>query len=104
MKSSTKRAFSLLLSLIFFASALFVYAIFIIPAYNQVINLRSMVVGKQSVLDNQSQAIKKVNTLIQQYQGAGSLQDVISMSLPNNEDVASILSQLYGVARFNGMD
>ena len=103
MKASTKRAFSLLLASAFFVGTLFVYAFFIKPSYDGVILLRSMVVGKQQILEDQGQVIKKVNALIQQYQGAGSLQNVISLSLPTNEDVASILGQLYGIARFNGM-
>ena len=103
MKSSAKRAFSLLVSVILLIGALAVYAFFVRPAYDGVTALRGTLIAKQKLFVDKQAAVKKVQSLIMQYQGAGSLQDAISLSLPQNEEVSSVFNQLQAIAASNGM-
>ncbi len=104
MKASVKRAFSLLISAVFLIGAMIAYGAFIKPAYDNATILRGTMFAKQQLFDEKKQAVDKVSALITQYQGAGRLQDVISMSLPPREDVSSVFNQLQAIALLNGID
>ncbi len=103
MRPAAKRAFSLLLSIILLVAALFIYGLFIQPEYSELSVLRGRLSGQKNLFLNKQEAITKVESLIKQYQGAGRLQDTISMSLPGGEDLASVFNQLQGIAAFNGL-
>lgn len=103
MKPTAKRAFSLLFSAILLIAALVVYALLIKPEYNEIVKLRAQLKGQKDLFLEKQQAIAKVESLIKQYQGAGRLQDTISMSLPGREDLASVFNQLQALAVFNGL-
>lgn len=103
MKSSAKRASSLLVSGLLLVGSFVVYGLFIRPAYDEVSVLRGRLVAKQNLFDEKRAAVDKVKSLIMQYQGAGKLQDVISMSLPQDEEVSSVFNQLQAIASANGM-
>ncbi len=102
MKPSAKRAISLLISVVLFVVALVIYALLIRPAYDEIVKLRGVLVGKQDLLKEQRGAIDRVNTLVEQYQGTGNLQEIVNLSLPDNEELSSVFSQLYAIARFTG--
>lgn len=103
MKSSAKRALSLLVSIVFFVVALVIYALLISPAYEEIVRLRGVLFGKRELIQEQRGAIDKVNSLIQKYQGTSNLQEVVNLSLPNNEELSSVFGQLYAIARFSGV-
>lgn len=103
MKASAKRALSLFVSCVLLVGALVVYAAFVRPAYTEVTALRGQLIAKQNLFDEKSAAVDKVKALIMQYTGAGKLQDVISLSLPQDEEVSSVFNQLQAIASSNGM-
>ncbi len=103
MKAPAKRAFSLLVSVVLLIGSLVTYAFFVRPAYDEVTALRGTLVAKQKLFNDKQTAVKKVQSLIMQYQGAGSLQDAISLSLPQSEEVSSIFNQLQAIAVSNGV-
>ena len=103
MRPSAKRAFSLLFSVILLVAALFIYGLFIQPEYEDLAVLRGRLSGQKDLFQDKQQAIAKVESLIKQYQGAGRLQDTISMSLPPREELAAVFNQLQGIAAFNGL-
>lgn len=103
MKSSAKRAFSLLVSAAFIIGAFAVYGMLIKPAYDEATLLRGTMLSKQAVFEKKQQAVQKVEGLIKQYQGSGELQDVISLSLPHGEEISSVFNQLQAIAAANGM-
>lgn len=103
MKSTTKRAVSLLASAAFLIAALAIYGFFIRPVYDEVIGLRGALDSKDRFLREQNLAFSKVNDLIVQYQSASQLQDAISLSFPLKEDLASIFNQLRVLAAVNGL-
>lgn len=104
MKSSAKRAVSLLVASLFFIASLAIYAILIKPVYDDILVLRGTLVGQKKLFDDQEKAMQKINDLIQRYQGTGKLQDVVSLSLPAEEGVSSVFSQLYAIARSVGVN
>lgn len=101
--ASAKRAFSLLTSTIFIIGSFVVYGVFIKPAYKEAAVLRGTMFAKQSLFEEKQEAVSKVESLIKEYQGAGRLQDVISLSLPQSEDIASVFNQLQAIAVTNGL-
>lgn len=79
------------------------YATYLRPAYDEVSALRGTLIAKQNLFEEKKQAVDKVESLIKQYQGAGRLQDVVSMSLPQSEEVSSVFNQLQAIAGTNGL-
>lgn len=79
------------------------YAAYLKPAYEDVSALRGTLIAKQNLFEEKKQAVDKVEKLIKQYQGADRLQDVISMSLPTDEEVSSVFNQLQAIAGANGL-
>ena len=69
------------------------YATYLRPAYDEVSALRGTLIAKQNLFEEKKQAVDKVESLIKQYQGAGRLQDVVSMSLPVSEEVSSVFNR-----------
>ncbi len=103
MKASAKRAFSLFVSMILIIASLAIYALYVRPAYDEVTTLRGTMKAKQDLFAEKQAAVDKVKALIMQYKGAGRLEDVISLSLPQNEEVSSVFNQLQAIASSNGM-
>lgn len=92
-----------MVSCVLLVGSLVVYAAFVRPAYTEVTALRGQLVAKQNLFDEKRVAVDKVKALIMQYTGAGKLQDVISLSLPQDEEVSSVFNQLQAIASSNGM-
>lgn len=103
MKSSTKRAASLLLTAVLFVASLFVYATLVRPAYEVITLLRGELASKTSFLEKQQAAISDVQQLLAQYQGVARLSDSLSMALPNKESVSSILAQITAISQSSGV-
>ena len=83
--------------------AVIVHVLFVRPVYNEVVELRSTFKAKSEFYQDQGQAIIRVNDLIAQYQGAGQLQQTVSMSFPISEDLSAIFNQLRTLAEVNGL-
>lgn len=103
MKPAAKRTFSLLLSAVLLVLAIIGYAVFVRPAYSEIVQLRGVLKSKNSFFKEQNLAISRVNNLILQYQGTGQLQDTISLSFPLKEDLSAIFNQLRTLAVLNGL-
>lgn len=103
MKGSSKRIFSLLISVALFVAALFVYSTFVVPEYEQVNSLRGEAQVKQQTLDDQRAILDKVSSLLTRYQSIPKLGEVVSIALPSEEDVAGAFQQLYTIAAASGI-
>lgn len=101
MKSSAKRALSLLISIAFFVAALVIYALLVRPAYSDIVKLRGAWTSKQKTFSDQEIVISKVNDLMKRYQGAANLQKIVPLSLPASENLSSVFAQLYYLARLS---
>lgn len=79
------------------------YGAFIRPLYTEVTLLRGKLLAQQRLFEDKREAVQKVESLIKQYQGAGSLQDGISLSLPRTEEISSVFNQAQSIAAANNM-
>ena len=103
MKASTKRALSLILSMALFVMAVVVYAVLINPEYSSIKELRGILYSKSNLYEQERGAIAKVQGLIAEYRGSAKLEDQLSLALPGQESVSSIMSQLNAIAQLDGI-
>lgn len=103
MKGSGTQLLSLLVAIVIFISAIFVYSTFVVPEYERVNLLRAEVEAKQQTLDEQRTIVEKVSSLLTRYQSIPKLGEVISVALPADEDVASAFQQIYTIAAASGI-
>ncbi len=94
---------SLLLSIAVFVAAVFVYSTFVVPEYEHVNSLRGEAQAKQQTLDEQRTILDKVSSLLSRYQSIPKLGEVVSVSLPSDEDVAGAFQQIYTIASASGI-
>ncbi|OGY63425.1 MAG: hypothetical protein A3I89_00010 [Candidatus Harrisonbacteria bacterium RIFCSPLOWO2_02_FULL_41_11] len=103
MKASTKRALSLLLAAALVVASLFVYATLIRGEYENVARLRGEYASKSAFLEEQGAIITQAQDLIARYKGAERLGGQLSLALPKNESVSSIMAQVNFLARTNAL-
>jgi Tfp pilus assembly protein PilO len=97
------RTISVLLSAALLIGSVIAYGSHIRPLYAEVSLLRGTMVAKQRLFAEKQHAVAKVESLIKQYQGAGSLEEAVSLSLPHTEEVASVFNQIQAVAAAHGI-
>lgn len=102
MKASTKRVLSLLGTAVLFVAALAIYALLLSPEYTGLTKARGELAASQKLYDDQSSVIAKVKDLVAQYQGTAKIQDTISLTLPNNQAVSSLVAQIQAIAASSG--
>ena len=93
----------MLASIVFLIAALVIYANFIRAEYTGAINLRGQLEAKNKLLADQTKIIKQVQDLINQYKGTSQLQETVSLSIPNGEEVASLFQQINTIAKGTGL-
>jgi Tfp pilus assembly protein PilO len=93
----------MLLSVVIFVVAIFVYSTFVVPEYSNVNSLRGEEQAKQQTLDEQRVILDKVSSLLTRYQSIPKLGEVVSIALPADEDVAGAFQQLYTIASASGI-
>jgi Tfp pilus assembly protein PilO len=101
MKSSTKRILSISISTLLFIGSLFVYGSLIKPAYSQIKDLRSEVASRLDFIEKNEAYIQKIQKKIKELQDLDKTTETISLILPLNQDVASRVSQIDGLAYNN---
>jgi len=103
MRPSTKRVLSIIVSFLFLMGAFIIYQNFIRPEI-EVINVkRSTVSSKTAVFEGQQQAVNQVQNLISQFQNIRSIQEAVSLAIPDKPDTTRALSQIEAIARSNGV-
>jgi len=103
MKTSTKRILSIGLAALFFLGILVVYASFIKPELAKIGEKRALVVSKETLFENESNAVNQVQDLIGRFQSIASLQETVSLALPQEENVTGILNQVQSIANLSGV-
>lgn len=103
MKPSAKRALSLLLSAGLLLVSLVVYALLIRPEYEMVRQFRGELASKTALLEDQKISITQVQNLLAQYQGVVKLGDSLSLALPAEESLSSVMSQLNAIAQLSNL-
>ena len=101
MKQATKRFTSLLFSLAALSGALAVYLYVIRPAYETAQKTKSDILSRTNFIDSQQKIIGEVKKKIAEYGGNVQAQELISLSLPLQENVADALGQINGIIESN---
>jgi|SRR3989344_872691 len=101
MKSSTRRLLVILASFGLIFGSFFVYFSLIVPTYQEIQKLRAELYSKQALYGDQQRAEEAVGKLVGQFQGLATFQELVSISLPRQADIPSILNQLQGIARLS---
>ena len=78
-----------------------VYAILITPAYEEIQRKRGAIVSGTAVFEEQKRVISRIRELLDRYTGNSSLQDTVSLSLPDEPFISQILGNVYGLAAVN---
>jgi len=104
MKPSTYRLLSILGSVFLLIGAVVIYSNLVNPAYGEIQGLRDKREANAKLLQEQKEAIDAVNRLLNEYQSLAQIQENISMVLPNEENIPSIINQFQGLAKINSMD
>ncbi len=103
MQPSAKRALSILLSAALLITSLVIYATLISPEYERVNQLRGELESKTLFLEEERTAITQVQNLIAQYQSVSRLGESLSLALPNEESVSSVIAQINAMAGSSGV-
>jgi len=103
MKKSLQRTISLLGSLALLIGAMIIYSYLIRPEYQQVNELRGILMAKTNLLSEQQSIISQVEDLLSQYQSSARIQETVSLSLPTKEDASAIFGQLQALSQANAM-
>jgi len=101
MKSSTKRILSVSISTLLFIGSLFIYSNLVKPTYSQIKNLRSEVVSRLDFIEKNEAYIQEIQKKIKESHDLDKTTETISLILPLNQDVASRVNQIGGLAYNN---
>jgi len=103
MRASTKRTLSMLISIALLVGAVFVYSSMIKPAYSEIKSLRSEVVSRLEIINENQAYISQVQNLLNEYQNISQLQSAISILLPDEQNLAQALNQISGLIGISGL-
>ncbi len=103
MKDSEKRLITSLGSLVFIASALYVYASWISPEIAVIQKERSRQHVLNETLVNYEAVMQEKIRIIAKYQDLSATEQVFAKVIPQNPNVPSFLNQLYGLADLNNV-
>jgi len=101
MKASTKRIFSILISILMLIGSLFVYASLISPTYSQIKDLRAEVASRLDFIAKNETYIQQVQKVLSEYQDITKTTETTSLILPLEQDVASGVNQIAGLSTNN---
>ena len=103
MRSSTKRILVILASFGLLVGSMYTYLSLIVPTYLDIQKLRAERLYEQDILASQKRAEQAVDKLLGEYESLGKIQEALSILLPRDIDVTSIVNQLQGMARNSQM-
>ncbi len=101
MKQSTKRFFSLIVAFVLVVAAFLIYFNLAEPVYQEAQERKAQAMSRESFVQNQQASILQVKNSIASYKGEGQLQDVVSLALPLNPDLAGAFAQITSLVQNN---
>lgn len=104
MRASTKRILSIVLAFIFFVATFVIYQNLIGPEGAIIREKGGLVNAKESLFESQRQAVEEVQSLISQFQNLRSIQESVSLAMPNSQETTRALSQLEAISRSSGVN
>lgn len=103
MKQNSKRLSSIIISLALVVIALVVFFDFIMPEYANIMQSKGQISAENGIYETESQAVTAVQNVIDQYKQQQGSGEAIALSLPDDQDVAGALAQVYGIAQNNNV-
>ena len=103
MKPAVKRLIGVSISLAFLIGALAVFSVLILPVSNTIQELRGEKSALSELFEKELGTVEAVNAIYEQFGGVSNLQDTLSLALPTQGDVPSIVNQLNGIAKTSGI-
>lgn len=103
MKPAARRLIGILMSLMLVIASIFVYSSMLIPKYNDIQNLRGKRSALDGLLEEEKQAVEAVKQLIRQYNSISDVKAGLAITLPDEEETASMINQFRGIASSNGI-
>jgi len=103
MKPAAKRLFGILGSTVLVVAAIVIYASMLVPQYQEIQELRGERSALSTVLAEEQEAVDAVQRLIRQYDNISDLRESLDVTLPSQEETASIVNQFQGIASSNGV-
>lgn len=88
-------------SLLMVVIGLIIYFDFTQPIYNEAQDIKAKERSQEVFVQNQQSSIKQVQGLFSSFQSQSQLEQVVSLALPADPDVAGAIAQLNGLANNN---
>jgi len=101
MKDPIKRLIVSLGSLAFISGSLYVFTSLINPMFTEIQELRGKKQAVTTLLADYEAAIEARDAILIRYEGMAALQDTFSEVMPSEENIPSLLNQIYGLAALN---
>ncbi|PIT92179.1 MAG: hypothetical protein COU08_03790 [Candidatus Harrisonbacteria bacterium CG10_big_fil_rev_8_21_14_0_10_42_17] len=83
--------------------AIYVYASLVRGEYEKVNIKRGELASKKELLANQEKIIGEVRDLLVKYTETANLQETLELSLPNGQNIPTLINQMYVMPRLTGM-
>jgi len=103
MKPAAQRLIGILAGLSLIIASLVVYSTLLVPKYKEIQNLRGERSALTGLLAEEQESVDAVQRLIRQYSSISDLRDSLAVTLPSQEETASIVNQFQGIASSNGI-
>ena len=103
MKSSAKRLYGILLSLLILIVSLVGYSSMLVPKYEDIQELRGERDSLNELVQKERDSVDAVKRLIKEYSSTSNLGDSLSIALPDEQNIASAVNQIRGIADSNNM-
>ncbi|HEY4523763.1 MAG TPA: type 4a pilus biogenesis protein PilO [Candidatus Paceibacterota bacterium] len=89
------------ISFMLIIGSVLIYAFLVVPTYDDIQRARGDLVSKTKIYNDQKRVFDKIKSLNDAYKGNGTLQDAVSLALPNETFISQILGNIEGLASLN---
>ena len=103
MKPAIKRLIGVFGSLALLIGSLTVSSVLILPMLGTIQDLRGEKVALTKLYNQERGTVETVGKVFEQFGSVSNLKDTLSLALPTEEDVPSIVNQLNGIAKATGV-
>jgi len=103
MNPALKRLIGVTVSLTFFLGSIVIFTALIVPASNEIQDLRGEREALTSILEEENLRIEAVRKLFQQFGSLTTLHETLERALPTEEEIPNVINQLQGMANVSGV-
>lgn len=81
-----------------------VYKLMVVPAYNDVLELRAKADSLEAAYETYGSFKKQMDNLLAQYSDLESVESQFSLIFPKKMDIAYVINQTINIAKINGLE